>query len=118
MSVFANLNKSFESPFTVNPPEDAEYKKLSDLIPNAIYTMVSCYINPKSKFGEHGIAGVIDTDGVIFNLSLPKHLNDVVTGILGDETYIDGVNAGECKFKIKSCHSNKYNRDFITIEFI
>ena len=117
MSRFSELNKSFESPFTAVIPDDVEYKKLSELDPNATYTMLACFINSKSKFGEHGVASVVDTDGYMFNASLPKHLNDVITTILADDSMIDDINNGLCSFHVRECTSKKYNRVFYTIDF-
>ena len=118
MGLFSELNKSFESPFKVQIPSDVEFCKLDDLDDKISYRLVSCYINSKSKFGAHPVAGVVDTDGIFLVVSLPRHLTDVFTAILNEPKYIEGINAGECYFKIKQCHSNKYNKDFLTIEFI
>lgn len=117
MSRFSQLNKSFESPFTAVVPDDIEYQKLSDLDPMKPYTMVACFINTKSKFGEHGVATVVDSDGIMFNASLPKHLNDVVTTILADDSLINDINNGLCTFHVRECTSKKYNRVFYTIDF-
>ena len=118
MGLFSDLNKSFESPFKVQIPSDVEFCKLADLDINASYRLVSCYINSKSKFGAHPVAGVIDGDGILLVVSLPRHLNNTFEIILGEPKYIELINAGECYFKIKQCHSRKYNKDFLTIEFI
>ena len=118
MGLFSDLNKSFESPFKVQIPSDVEFCKLADLDINASYRLVSCYINSKSKFGAHPVAGVIDNDGILLVVSLPRHLTGIFENILEEPKYIEAINAGECNFKIKQCHSNKYNKDFLTIEFI
>ena len=118
MGLFLELNKSFESPFKVQIPTDVEFCKLADLDINATYRLVTCYINSKSKFGAHPVAGVIDNDGILLVVSLPRHLTDVFSEILDEPKYIEAINAGECNFKIKQCHSRKYNKDFLTIEFI
>lgn len=118
MGMFSNLNKSFESPFTTQIPDDSDYKKLSELDENATYTMVGVFINPKSKYGEHPVASVISEDGEMFFLSLPKHLCDVCNAILESEEMIIGVNSGDCKFTIRECVSKKYNRSFYTIDFV
>ena len=118
MGLFSELNKSYESPFKVQIPSDVEFCKLADLDIDTNYRLVSCYINSKSKFGAHPVAGVIDTDGIFLVVSLPRHLTDVFSEILDEPKYIEGINAGECYFKIKQCHSKKYNKDFLTIEFI
>lgn len=118
MSMFKNLNKNFESPFTTNIPADADYIKLGELDPQATYIMVSIFINPKSKFGAHPIAGIVTDDGEMFNLSLPKHLTAMAEEILDNEELIEGINNGECKFAVKECYSTKYDREFRTIEFI
>lgn len=117
MSRFSELNKSFESPFIAVIPDDIEYKKLSELDPNASYTMLACFINSKSKFGEHGVATVVDSDGYMFNASLPKHLNDVITTIIADDGLINEINNGLCTFHVRECTSKKYNRIFYTIDF-
>lgn len=117
MSKFSALNKSFESPFTAVIPDDIEYRKLSELDPTNSYTMVACFINPKSKFGEHGVATVVDGDGIMYNVSLAKHLNDVIATILADDTLIAEINNGLCTFHVRECTSKKYNRAFYTIDF-
>lgn len=117
MSIFTNLNKNFESPFTT-VPADADYIKLGELDADDIHTMVSIFINTKSKFGEHPVAGIITADGEMYNLSLPKHLTSLAEEILGNEDMINAINDGECQFRVKECYSNKYNRDFRTIEFM
>ena len=118
MSLFAELNKSFESPFKVQIPDDVAFCKLADLADKITYMLVTCYINSKSKFGAHPVAGVVDTDGIFLVVSLPRHLTDTFDKILEEPKYIEAINAGECYFKIKQCHSRKYNKDFLTIEFI
>ena len=118
MSRFSELNKSFESPFTATIPEDIDYKKLSELNPNTTYTMIACFINSKSKYGEHGVATVADAgEGYVFNASLPKHLNDVIVTILADDSMIEDINKGLCTFHVRECTSKKYNRVFYTIDF-
>ena len=117
MSRFSELNKSFESPFTAVIPDDIEYKKLSDLDVNESYKMLACFINTKSKYGEHGVATVLDSDGYVFNASLPKHLNEVIEIILKDDGLIDEINNGTCTFHVRECTSKKYNRTFYTIDF-
>lgn len=118
MGIFSELNKSFESPFKVQIPDDVQYYKLSDLDVNDSYQLVTCYINSKSKYGAHPVAGVVDVDGVLLVVSLPRHLTDVFCDIMDEPKYIEAINAGECRFKIKKCHSKKYNKDFLTIEFL
>lgn len=118
MGIFSDLNKNFDSPFKIPFPDDVEYKKLEDLNIEESYQLVSCYVNPKSKFGAHPVAGVIDNDGIIFMLSLPKHLTNTFEIILSEPRYIDAINEGACRFKIKKCHSKKYDKDFYSIDFL
>lgn len=118
MGLFSELNKSFESPFNVQIPDDVKFCKLADLDDKISYRLVTCYINSKSKFGAHPVAGVVDSDGIFLVVSLPKHLTDVFSAILNEAKFIEAINAGKCHFKIKQCHSKKYNKDFLTIEFI
>ena len=118
MGLFSELNKSFESPFKFQIPSDMEFCKLEDLDDKVSYKLVSCYINSKSKFGPHPVAGAVDSDGIFLVISLPKHLTSIFSDILDEPKYIDGINAGECFFKIKKRHSRKYDKDFLTIEFI
>lgn len=117
MSIFEKLNKNFESPFKVVPPEDIEYCKLSDLQLNTKYTMLACFMNNKAKYGEHGVATCLN-ENTVFNLSLPKHLNDVVRCILENEKYIQLINEEECIFYVEEKTSKKYNRTYRTIKFI
>lgn len=117
MGIFSKLNKSFESPFKVST-DDCDYHKLSELESGVVYTVVNCFINPKSKYGEHGVFGTMDSDGELFNVSLPKHLNEVVETILENDEMINEINNKNCKFTIRECHSKKYNRAFYTVDFL
>jgi hypothetical protein len=117
MSIFSDLNKTFESPFNVST-DDYEYHKLSELEQDKEYKVVNCFINPKSKFGVHGVFGVMGSEGELFNVSLPKHLNDIIMTILDNKDMITEINNGNCKFTIRECNSKKYNRVFYTIDFI
>lgn len=117
MSIFSNLNKTFESPFNVLT-EGCDYKKLGELTLGEVYTVVNAYINPKSKYGVHGVFGVMDKDGELFNVSLPKHLNDIVTTILENSEMIAEINNGNCKFTVRECESKKYNTVFYTVDFL
>lgn len=117
MGIFSNLNKTFESPFKVDTTE-YDYKKLAELSLDEIYTVVNTFINPKSKYGIHGVFGVMNKDGELFNVSLPKHLNDIVSTILENGDMITEINNGNCKFTVRECESKKYNTVFYTVDFL
>lgn len=114
--MFEELNKSFESVFTVEPPENAVYLKLVDMKPDTMYTMISCFINPKSKYGEHGVLGVQEGQN-LFWLSLPQHLTGVIKQILATPAMIEAINNGKVGFTVESFFSKKYNREGHTIKF-
>ena len=84
MGLFSELNKSFESPFKVQIPDDVKFYKLADLDDKISYRLVTCYINNKSKFGAHPVAGVVDSDGIFLVVSLPRHLTDVFYDIMDE----------------------------------
>lgn len=103
-----------KSPFTAQIPENAPFvtlDKIKDVAePIKILTM---WINTKSKYGDHPVIGT-ETGKV----DLPKGLTDTVRQMITDDEVITAVNAGKLGFKVRSYHSEKYNKECLTVDFI
>lgn len=119
MSMFSNLNKSYENKFVHMPEVLEKYLKLSQLNQNEIYTVLGMYIVPanKSKFGEHANMVLVDNNGEPFIINLPHHMTDSVKMIMSDDRLIEGVNNGDCKVKVKDYFTKKYNKNCRTLEY-
>ena len=113
---FTKLNKEFVNPFTFEISDKAPYVKLQDLDAEQVYTARYFYINTKSKFADHPVVGIEEQNGVW--VTLPAHLTEMVKGILADNEAIEAINNGQCFFKVRSYHSDKFNRDGFSIEFV
>ena len=114
---FKTLNKS--NKFTYTMPKEAEFKNLKELNPAYTYILVTAHMNTKGKFGTYPIGGVVcENTGEVNWVSFPSHLNDIFNAIISNEDFVAGVNDDKCKFKVKSFHSNKYNRTGYGIEFL
>lgn len=100
--------------FKSNP--DAPYLTLSELIKQngekMIYQVRAIYFNTKSRYGAHP---VIACEG--FNVSLPKHLNEVCHKIADSVEAVEGINAGECGFIIREYTSKNYNKNAFTVDW-
>ncbi len=126
--MFAQLNKTFESPFTASKLfAEAEFlnlQQLNELLEgrDSVFTIRDFWINPKSKFGEHPVIGVevpvTDKDTMLYNVSLPSHMTETVRGIIADVQCVQAVNDGHCGAKIRQYHSKTYNKDCYSIEFV
>ena len=94
-----------------------EYRKLADLFmengAGAVYTVRGIYINTKTKFND---APVIATDG--FFVNLPSHMTETAREILGDNEFIDAINAGKIGFTVHEYTQKKYNRVCYGINFV
>lgn len=120
--MFAELNKVLESQF-VRSGEFSElpFLKLSDVYEdeNKVYTIADLWINPKSKFGEHPVVGILDEQGNAWqNVSLPKHMTETVKSIINSADMVQAVNDGKAGFKVRKYHSKTYNKDCFSIEFV
>ena len=113
---FESLNKDYSSPFTYAMREDAPFVKISDLDTEKTYTLVNLYINTKSKYGAHPVAGIADDNGIW--VSLPNHLTDTAKAILSNTEAIEAINNKKCGIKARKFHSDKYNRDGYSISFV
>lgn len=113
---FESLNKDYSSPFTYQMKEDAPFVKISDLDEKEVYTLAILYINKKSKYGDHPVAGIKENDGTW--ISLPSHLVDTAKAILDNKEAIEAINKGECGIKVRKFHSDKFNRDGYSIDFV
>ena len=104
---FESLNKDYSSPFTYAMREDAPFVKISDLDAEKTYTLVNLYINTKSKYGAHPVAGIAEDNGIW--VSLPNHLTDTAKAILSNTEAIEAINNKKCGIKARKFHSDKYN---------
>ena len=126
MSMFESLNKNFESPFErAKLFDDVEFLSLGDCYENfadCLMVVHGFWLNPKSKFGTHGVAMVEivreDDSNVFLNLSLPQHCNTMIEAILSNDEYIKGINAGACGAKMVKYTAKKYNKDCYTIRLM
>ena len=127
MGMFEALNKSFESPFA----RSADFEKAEFINLEALYTILGgdanpatvfdMWINTKSKFGEHGVLGVelqIEGEPMIYNVSIPSHLNGVINSIRENADYITAVNEGKCGVQVYQYHSKTYNKDCYSVKFV
>lgn len=113
----ARLNNDYVK-FTHETPKDMEYKTLEMLYnengsdDNKVYTIWAVYINE----GKYGKQGLLVTDDCYVNL--PKHLNEDVESIRGDEEIIDQINKGQAGFTIYHYYSKKYKKDCFSINWV
>lgn len=100
--------------FTAEIPKDLPYKKLSELgeraEPIKILTM---WINTKGKFGAHPV--IATPSGLV---DFPNAMAETVKEMIKDDEVIEAVNNGKLGFTIRKYHTNKYNRDAYTADFV
>lgn len=126
MGMFSALNKNFDSPFTsAKDFDDVPFASLEEIFKNygdLPFLIRGFWLNPKSKFGTHGVAMAefMGDDGEVerYNLSLPAHCNESIETILATPEYIGGINDGKCVAKAVKYTAKKYNRECFTIQFI
>lgn len=100
--------------FTAEIPENLPFMKLSELgertEPIKILTM---WINTKGKFGAHPV--VATPSGLV---DFPNSMTETMTEMITDDEVIEAVNSGKLGFTVRKYHSNKYNRDAYTADFV
>lgn len=90
-----------------------DLKTLFDTDPEKQYKVFGLFTNNGGKFGTEPVAIV---DGFLVNL--PRHLLDVVQQMLDSDEIVQYIKEGHVAIKIYQYHSNKYNRDAFSIEWL
>lgn len=122
--MFGELNKVFQSPFTKSADfAEVEFTGLEPLFENYggehVFKVADMWINQKSKFGAHPVAGIVNEDGdAWYNVSLPKHMTEVVEAIISTPEMVNAVNAGACGFTIREYYSKTYKKKCYSVNFV
>lgn len=90
-----------------------DLKTLYNTNPEKGYQVLGLFTNNGGKFGTEPVAIV---DGFLVNL--PRHLLDAVQQMLDSDEIVQYIKDGHVAFKIYEYHSNKYNRDAYSIEWL
>ena len=90
-----------------------DLKTLYATNPEQQYKVLGLFTNNGGKFGTEPVAIV---DGFLVNL--PRHLLDAVQQMLDSNEIVQYIKDGHVAFKIYEYHSNKYNRDANSIEWL
>lgn len=90
-----------------------DLKTLYATDPEQQYKVLGLFTNNGGKFGTEPVAIV---DGFLVNL--PRHLLDAVQQMLDSDEIVQYIKDGHVAFKIYEYHSNKYNRDAYSIEWL
>lgn len=90
-----------------------DLKTLYDTDPEKGYQVLGLFTNNSGKFGTEPVAII---DGFLVNL--PRHLLDAVQQMLDSDEIIQYIKDGHVAFKIYQYHSNRYNRDAYSIEWL
>lgn len=90
-----------------------------DLDENRLYRLRQIYINPKAKFGPHPVAGIeFNNEYNALWVSLPARMVKAVEDLLSRKDAIQAINRGECGFRIRNFHSEKYDKDGTALDFV
>lgn len=124
--MFESLNKSFESPFIdsemYNEAEFISCEQLHKLVgADKINLVKGCWINSKSKFGEHPVLMIVaevEKENLLFNLSCPQNLTPTIKAILECPELVQGINEGKCGVRVYQYHAKKYNKDCYGVKFV
>lgn len=108
---FTTLNTN-HSTFT-NLKKDLPFKKLDEIELGKVYT-VTAVLFAKTKFGERPFVSL--KEGI--NVSLPKGQSDVCHSICSNSDAIKDINDGKCGIKFEKYHSNKFNCDCMSVEWV
>ena len=107
---FANKHNAKANPFTFKTPEMHPFVKPSDLVVDngieQVYVARAMYINKNGQFGDEP---VIVTDNFIMNA--PRHMVDMVNGVINDGESTQLINNGEVAFKLYE-YTNKYGKQY------
>ena len=90
-----------------------DLKTLYNTDPEKGYQVLGLFTNNSGKFGTEPVAIV---DGFLVNL--PRHLLVAVQQMLDSDEIIQYIKDGHCGFKIYQYHSNRYNKDAYSIEWL
>lgn len=100
--------------FTAELPEDLPFMRLSELgDTNTPFIILSMWINSKGIYGAHP---VVATPSAL--VDFPKTMTGTVKEMIKDAEVIDAVNNRKLGFTVRKYHSNKYNRDAYTADFV
>ena len=100
--------------FTAEIPEDLPFMRLSELRDtNTPFIILSMWINSKGIYGAHP---VVATPSAL--VDFPNTMTDTVKEMIKDDEVIDAVNNRKLGFTVRKYHSNKYNRDAYTADFV
>ncbi len=91
---------------------------------DGVYAIGAVYINTKSKFGDSPVVCVMDMDrdtgeikpSVMCNL--PRHLLDTCREMMTDDDAVAAIKAVKVGFTIRKYHSNIYNTDAYSVEWV
>lgn len=108
---FSTLNTN-HSTFT-NLQKDLPFKKLNEIELGKTYT-VTAILFAKTKFGERPFVSL--KEGM--NVSLPKGQYDTCKSICGNADAVKDINDGKCGIKFGKYHSNKFNCDCMSVEWV
>lgn len=90
-----------------------DLKTLFDTDPEKQYKVLGLFTSNGGKFGTEPVAIV---DGFLVNL--PRHLLDAIQQMLDSDEIVQYIKDGHVAFTIYEYHSNKYNRDAYSIEWL
>ena len=90
------------------------HEKMGD---NGVAKLLMFYKNTKGKFGDTYVA-VVSFGGVVYNVNLPKHMNVTMSEMYNDDETVAEINEGEAGIKVYTYHSNTYNKDCYSVEFV
>lgn len=126
MGVFSELNKNFESPFIA--AKDfmqvgfINLETLNEYCADGVSIVRDAWINPKSKYGEHGVLGVeVGIEGgetMLYNVSIPPHLNETIKELFTKPNLIELINKGKCGIKVRQYFSKTYNKACYSVVFV
>ena len=108
---FTTLNTN-HSTFT-NLKKDLPFKKMNEIELGKVYT-VNAVLFAKTKFGERPFVSLKEG----FNVSLPKGQNDTCRSICENVDAVKDINDGKCGIKFEKYHSNKFNCDCMSVEWV
>lgn len=108
---FTTFNKNHNK-FT-NLQKDLPFKKLNEIELGKIYT-VNAILFANSKFDEKPFVSLKEG----FNVSLPKGQCDTCHSICENVDAVKDINDGKCGIKFEKYHSNKFNCDCMSVEWV
>ena len=92
------------------------FVKLEDLYkeaPTKEYVLTGLFINKKSKFGDRPYVATPD-----FLVDLPNGMLNTIKEMISEPMVVEAINNGQCGFKVVTYHSNRYNKECYTVEFV